>query len=132
MAKTTSIADYQVLLDGNVTLDPGFGKPEDPEMTLDFTVPSDLIKTGGSRRPILAFKARPFEASAFKIFLNHREIVASSLDASHTRIYWEVFSFTTAFPEGASHGNPVPLRILLSEGRLRIADVVLWYQINKP
>jgi hypothetical protein len=132
MANTTSVADYQVLLDQNVTLDTAFGQPEDPEITLNFSVPSDLINSGFSRQPVLAFKARPFEDSSFTIFMNHREIFSTSLDASHTRIFWEVFSFQTAFPDGASFSNPTPVRFLLNSGRLRIADMVLWYQVDRP
>jgi hypothetical protein len=98
MANTTSVADYQVLLDQNVTLDTAFGQPEDPEITLNFSVPSDLINSGFSRQPVLAFKARPFEDSSFTIFMNHREIFSTSLDASHTRISGRCSRFKRHFP----------------------------------
>lgn len=130
MGNTTSIADYQVLRDGDLTLDAGLGGLT--ETTFNFTVPNDFVFTGNSRQPILAFKARPFENSSFKVFLNYREVVSTSLDESHTRAYWEVISATTAFPEGSSFGETVPLRIIINSGRMSISDVVLWYQVNRP
>lgn len=130
MAETTSIADYQVLLDGNVTLDAGLGGIN--EATFNFSVPTDFVMTGNSRQPLLAFKVLPYEDSSFRIYLNYREVVSTSLDASQTRIYWEVISATTAFPEGASFANPAPLRFVVNSGRMRISDVVLWYQVNQP
>jgi hypothetical protein len=34
-------------------------------------------------------------------------------------------------PEGASFQNPVPLRIIAAQGRVRFSDVVVWYQIKR-
>ena len=129
MGKTTSVVDYQVLLDGDITLDASTNLRE---ANFEFTVPTDFVISGGSRQPILAFKARPFENSDFKIWLNNREILSTDLDESHTRIYWEVISASTAFPEGASFNNPAPLRFILTSGRMRISDMVMWYQVDKP
>jgi hypothetical protein len=129
MGKTTSVVDYQVLLDGEITLD---ASTAFRETTFEFTVPSDFVMTSSSRQPILAFKARPFENSDFKVFLNHREVLSTDLDASHTRLYWEVISASTAFPEGASFNNPAPLRFILNSGRMRISDMVIWYQVDRP
>lgn len=129
MASTT-IVDYQVLRDGSFDLDTSAGGSSS-EITLDFHVPSDFAFESGTRKPILAFKVRPREDSNFKVFLNHREIASFNLDQSHTRGYWEAFSATTAFPNGSSFSNPVPLRIFLSDGRIRLSDVIVWYQIKR-
>jgi hypothetical protein len=67
----------------------------------------------------------------FKFFLNAREIANFSLDKSHTRAMWESFSATTAFPNGSSIPKPVPLRLLVSQGKVRFEDVVMWYQIKR-
>ncbi len=129
MAKTTSVADYQVLFAGQKILNANIGTEK--EITFNFTVPSDLIHTGVSRQPIFAFKARPFEDSKIEIILNGTPVVPSvSLDKSLTRIFWEVISFDPAL--SGSHGTTVDFRFLLLEGKLRVSDVVLWYQVNKP
>ena len=129
MASTT-IADYQVLSDGSFTLDTVQGGSPN-EATLNFEVPSDFAFESGVRKPILTFNILPFEDSNFKVFLNHREVASFNFDKSHTRGHQEAFSATTAFPNGSSFSNPVPLRIFLSSGKIRLSDVVVWYQIKR-
>jgi hypothetical protein len=130
MADTTSVADYQVILDQSVTLGPG--TTAGTEKLGSFMVPGDLIHSGFSRNPILAFKVIPFEDSSLTIFINHREIMSANFSPSHTRIFWEVFSFDTAFPEGASFGNPAPVKFLVLDGQLQIGDAIIWYQVDRP
>lgn len=130
MADTTSIADYQVILDKSVTLGPD--STEGTERSGSFTVPGDMIHSGFSRSPILAFKVIPLEDSTLTIFINDREIMSANFSKSHTRIFWEVFSFDTAFPNGASFANPAPVRFLVLNGELNIGDAVIWYQVDQP
>ncbi len=129
MASTT-LADYQVLRDGTITLD---ASTSNRETTFNFTVPSDFAFEEGSRKPILAYKVRVYEDNtAFKVFVNFREVISvSDLDTSHTRGLWEAFSAKTAFPDGSSFSNPVPVRIVVSRGKIRFSDVVLSYQIRR-
>lgn len=129
MASTT-IADYQVLSDGSIVLDTAYGGSPN-ETTLNFEVPSDFAFESGVRKPILTFNILPFEDSSFKVFLNHREIASFNFDKSHTRGHQEAFSATAAFPNGSSFANPAPLRIFLSSGKIRLSDVIVWYQIKR-
>lgn len=127
MASTT-LCDYQVLMGDSFTLD---AATPDRERTLNFEVPSDFEFGTGARRPVLAFKITPLANSRFSIFLNARKLTEPNFNESHTRAYWEAFSAATAFPEGASFSNPVPLRFVLSQGRARFEDVIMWYQIKR-
>lgn len=127
MASTT-LADYQVLTDGSFTLD---ASSSTREKTLSFTVPSDLAIESGSRQPVIAFKVRPDEDSTFKILMNNREVASFNLDKSHTRCYWEPISATTAFPNGSSFSNPVPVKFIVRSGRVLLSDVIVWYQIKR-
>ena len=126
MASNT-YADYQVLLDGEVTLD---SSTNVSDLTLNFTVPSDFWMGDGSRKPILAFKVAPQQDSSFKVSVNFRQVATFNLDKSHTRGLWEAFEAKTAFPEGASFSNPVPVKFFISTGKFTLSDVVLWYQIK--
>lgn len=128
MGTTATLCDYQVLMGGSFTLN---AATPDRERTLNFEVPSDFEFGTGARRPILAFKITPLENSRFSVFLNSRKITEPSFNESHTRGYWEAFSAATPFPEGASFPNPVPLRIVMSQGSARFEDVIMWYQIKR-
>ena len=125
MASTT-IADYQVLVDGTFALG---GNVTDK--TLTFEVPSDFAREAGVRKPILAFKVRPDEDSVLKVSVNHHEIASFDFDRSHTRGYWETWSAKTAFPEGQSFQTQTPVRFFLQAGKVVLSDVVIWYQIQR-
>lgn len=128
MAISTTIVDYQVLTDAPFTLD---ASTNNSEKTLNFEVPPDFAFGTGVRACILSFKVRPMADSVLKFFLNNREVVTESLDKSHTRAWWEVFPASVAFPEGSSFGNPVPLRIICSDGKAALSDLIVWYQIKR-
>lgn len=120
-----TFCDYQVLSDSSFTLD---AATNDNEKTLNFSVPLDFTHGTGVSRPILAFKVAPIQDCLIKFWLNFREIAIFDLDRSHTRGMWEAFSAETAFPDGSSFSNPVPLRIMVTSGKARLEDVVIWYQ----
>jgi hypothetical protein len=125
---STTICDYQVLIDGAFTLD---AATNNRERTLHFEVPDDFAFGTGPRNLILAFKVAPMQDTVFKFLLNEREIASFNLDKSHTRTMWETFPGTTPFPEGASFQNPAPMRLIVSQGKVRFEDVVMWYQIRR-
>lgn len=127
MASTT-LCDYQVLMGGAFTLD---AASTDRERTLNFEVPSDFEFGTGARRPILAFKITPLQNSRFNIHFNARPLIELTFNESHTRAFWEAFSAATPFPEGSSIPKPVPLRIVVAQGRARFEDVIMWYQIKR-
>ena len=129
---TTSVADYQVLLGSQFTLDASKNKTIlAPPDIHTFHVPIDMITTGSSRQPILAFKARPFEDSAFLVTLNGEPLFSATLLAGHTFGYWQVLSNFGAVLAPSSPTES-EFKFILTEGRLRVSDVVLWYQVNKP
>lgn len=63
--------------------------------------------------------------------INEREVASFNLDKSHTRAYYEPISAKEAFPEGASFSNPTSVKFFLASGKVRISDVVIWYQIKR-
>lgn len=126
---STSIVDYQLLIDDSFTLD-----AEDPSAKtreLSFTMPDDFVFSSGSRKPILNFVITTFEDSSFTIFVNGRDVASGNISQGPARSYHEAFSTTTAFPEGTSFSDNVPVRFSISSGRARFSDVVLWYQVRR-
>ena len=126
MGVTRSFADYQVIRDGNITLD---AETPDREIMLRFIVPDNMVKDNSTaRQPILAFKYRPFENSRLKAFINHREILNTSFDVSLTRTYWEAVNLTSALSQFES---PVEVKFSCSNGKIRLADIIIWYQVSQ-
>lgn len=127
---TRSVADYQVLRDSNLVLDSSQGMLAEWSFTIAF--PSDVETSGSSRQPIFAFKALPYRDSDFSLVMNGRSVLSTSLETSHTRMYWEIISWSRIAPSGTSIHDPFDCRLVLTSGRLRIADVVWWYQVRLP
>jgi hypothetical protein len=125
MAKT--VADYQVLFDGGFTLDAA--SPE-RRKELTFILPTDFRIEDGIRKPILAFHARAFQNSRFKVRINARDLGTWNLNADNARGLWDPFNGSTAFPEGSSFPSNVPVEFSIQEGRVKIGQVVIWYQVE--
>ncbi len=127
MASTT-IADYQVLTDSNFTLSTQLNDSDPKSKVLTFKFPSDFNQNQGTaRRPILAFKVRPFLDCDLTVFLDDREIMQTSFDKSHTRGYWEAFT-TQNFQRT---NNQSEVKFIITQGRVRFGDVIIWYQIRR-
>ena len=127
MASTT-LCDYQVLSDRAFTLD---AATNDHEKTLYFQMPPDFHFGTGSRKPVLAFKAAMFNDSTIKVRWNHREVATFSLDKSHTRGIWEAIHAPDAFPNNSCAPGAVPLLFIVTRGKVKFSDVIMWYQINR-
>ncbi|MBW4421171.1 MAG: hypothetical protein KME13_18380 [Myxacorys californica WJT36-NPBG1] len=129
MANSTSLADYQVLSDASFPLT-GTGSNSNQE--LEFGVPDDIVVTGGSRKPVLAFKITTSEATSFRVYLDDITDEAIMFDGSFPAnirtVYWESFNFLPAFNQ---HGNPVTVFFRCSQGACNISDVVIWYQVDR-
>jgi hypothetical protein len=125
---STTLCDCQVLRDSPITLD---AATNNREITLGWVMPDDFEHDDGPRRPVLAFRIHPRQDVRYIIHLNGRQILEHSFDQGNNRGMWEVFPASTPFPEGASIPNPVPLRIIMAEGRGTFSDVVMWYQIRR-
>lgn len=123
MAKT--VADYQVLFDGGFTLDDATPVRE---KELLFSAPEKFLT--GTRKPILAFHARAFKKSRFRVEMNFRDLGTWTLNAENERGLWDPFNWSTAIPEGTSFPKNVPIKFILQEGKVEIGQVVLWYQVE--
>ncbi|MEX2303509.1 MAG: hypothetical protein WD733_21385 [Bryobacterales bacterium] len=120
------IADYAVLRDGTFDLESGAHFELPP-----FFPPADLVPGTGESKAILCYKARPLQQAPFspqvdlKISLKFQllQIETIKIKDDNVRGLWETFS---AAELSQTVGN---VFIFTSEsGRVRISDVVLWYQ----
>lgn len=123
-----TIADYAVLRDGTFDLESG----EELELA-PFFPPDDLVPGTAKAKAILCYKARPLPQAPFspsadlKISLKFQllNIESIKITGDTVRGLWEAFS---ADELSKTVGN---VFIFKSEsGRVRISDVVLWYQRN--
>lgn len=129
---STSITDYQVLQDGNVTLSEPVKEPGHVRhVTWTWQRPDDLHFTSSIvRSPVLSFKVRVFENTPFFIKMNGQVIVSTSLDPDNVKVWWEVIRLSDAFPNGRTNDfENIVLEI--DGGHMRLSDVILWYQINR-
>lgn len=126
---STTLCDYQVLRDSAFTLDASTSTNR--EITLGWVMPDDFEHDDGARSPILAYRVHPRQDCRYSMFFNGRPLFEQSFDQGNNRGMWEVFQASTPFPEGASVPNPVPLRIVIAQGRCTFSDVVVWYQIRR-
>jgi hypothetical protein len=125
---TTTFADYQVLLDGAFTLD---AATPIKEKILHFDMPDDFLITSDKRKPILAFHASPSQETRFKVFINERQILSWHLLADAVKGMWSPVSAAEVFPEGQSFPTSVPVRFLVSEGKIKFEHVLLWFQVRR-
>jgi hypothetical protein len=123
-----TIADYMVLRDGTFDLESGESRELAP-----FFPPDDLVQGSSSANAILCYKARPLPQAPFtpqvdlKITLKFQafEIETVQIQDDTVRGLWEVFP---AAQLSSTVGNVFVFRS--ESGRVRISDVVLWYQRN--
>lgn len=123
-----TIADYTVLSDGTFDLSSGQEKELAP-----FFPPDDLVPGTAKAKAILCYKARPLPQAPFspqvdlKISLKFQNlnIETVTIKDDSVRGLWEAFS---AAELSSTVGN---IFIFKSQsGKVRISDVVLWYQRN--
>jgi hypothetical protein len=128
MTMARSFADYQVLFDGGFTLD---STTPDREKRLSFDLPSNWQIRDDSRKPILAFHAAVTRAAQFKVLINSREVKAWNLAVGFTRGLWDPFNGSLAWPDESRGPDPAPVDFVLTEGKVQIGQVVLWYQVEE-
>lgn len=123
-----TIADYSVLRDGSFDLESGHQRELDP-----WFPPSDLVPGTGTAKAILSYKARPLPQAPFspqvdlKISLKFQglSIETVTIKGDSVRGLWEAFP---ANKLSSTVGNVFIFRS--QSGRVRISDVILWYQRN--
>ncbi len=121
-----TMADYTVLRDGTFDLDSGAHLELAP-----FFPPDDLVPGTGQAKAILCYKARPLAQPPFspqvdlKISLKFQnlQIETIRIKDDNVRGLWEAFS---AAELSQTVGNVFIFTSVT--GRVRISDVVLWYQ----
>lgn len=109
--------------DSSFTLDAGTA---DHERTFDFPIPSGF---SFNQSMILAFIPRVFENAHLRIYVNHNEIYSASLNADNERGMWETFHGNNIIPPNNFPNNSFSIRFIVSTGRIRFRDIVLWHQI---
>lgn len=123
-----TLVDYQVLLDGRLTLsaNPAFAEPQ--LHVLRFTVPEDFaLSTARVRRPVLAFKVWPLEDCDLHLLLNSKDATRVSFKegkAQGCRVVLDLSSVLSGAPD------PISIRFSLQSGHCELADVIMWYKVN--
>ena len=92
-------------------------------------MPTNFKIEDGRRKPILAFHAWPMENSHFKVRINSREVLYS-MQAGDVRGLWDPFPGSTPFPNNATVPNNVPLKFLITQGKVQFGQIVIWYQVE--
>jgi hypothetical protein len=130
-----TVADYAVLRDSSVELSAGESFETSP-----FFRPRNFVAGTSRAKAILAFKAVPLPRSTpTATFAPSVDLRVSRLSAPVQDIYnlhletetvhglWETFA-ATGFGENVG----TVFQFSVSRGRVRIADVILWYQVSVP
>lgn len=128
---STSITDYQVLSAPTFTLDTANASLHEKELSL--VIPDDLVFQGSARKPILAFKITTEQATNLHVWLNlpNFQIITPIDFENGLRIgWWKVVDFTDALSV-AYNPLDVALTFKINQGKCRINDVVMWYQVAK-
>ena len=123
-----SVADYAVLNDGTFDLNSG----QEKELT-PFFPPSGFVKGTNLAKAVLAYKARPLPNAPFspqaelKITMKFQNLSVEQITIRDDTVrgLWEAFS---AAEFSTTVGNVFIFRAV--SGRVRISDVILWYQVQ--
>jgi hypothetical protein len=129
MAKHT-VADYTVIYAGSFLLSQDIDSDGVNRRWKDFNfkLPSNLVLGEDKARLILQFEVEPSERSHMDIFMNNNVISDAGYNKSNTRMCQVIFPFSAAVPERCIKPN-YPLRFKIDGGRMRVKNIVLWYQL---
>jgi hypothetical protein len=119
-----TLADYIVVRDTSFALESG----GDREFAI--LVPDDAVRSGSSKRPVLAFFADPSgDASNLRasVSVNGNEIVNYRYSGGTGRGHWEVFGH-----DGLRVGerNEIRFSVTSGTGTMNFSDIILWLQRN--
>lgn len=120
----TTLADYSVIRDTKFRLQSGEAR------TFTFGMYSDIVGSGGSKRPIISFFADPSGNARnlkYKVFLNGQQIVDYSYTGGVGRAHQEVLQHDNV---NVGETNLMEFRVESGEGSVGFSDVVLWFQRN--
>lgn len=128
-----NLVDYAVLSDGSFEIDSTPANSIPDMKILNFSVPSDFLKGTGSSRPVLAYICNFItDKGSFGIWINPSlPLLQSQRDHTlnwnkpdhHDDGLWECIQ-GTKFPPGKT--SKVVIGCI--KGRVRVRDVVMWYQ----
>ncbi len=117
-----SVADYVVIRDTKFEL------RRDHEQTFTFNVPENIVVSGGSRRPIIAYFADPSGNAKnlrCEIEINDQIVSTYSYSGGVGRGHFEVLRHTNL---NAGDTNTIQFRVESGEGSIGFSDVILWFQ----
>lgn len=123
-----TVADYAVLHDGTFDLNSGEERELQP-----FFPPDGFVRGTNLAKAILAYKARPLQQPPFspqaelRVSMKFQQVTVETVTIRNDTVrgLWEAFS---AADFGETVGNIFIFRSL--SGRVRISDVILWYQLR--
>ena len=119
-----TLADYVVIRDGKFELRPH------QEQTYQFDVDRDIVSSGGSKRPILAFfgdQNGNAKNLMCEIEINDQVVKTYSYSGGVGREHCEVLSHENL---NAGATNTIQFRVESGEGSVGFSDVILWFQRN--
>ena len=120
--KMTTLADYKVVRDTKFNLSSG------RENSFELVLPTDLVRSGNSKRPMISFFADPSgNARALRctIRINGQRVVDYTYSGGVGRQHTEVLRHDQLNP---GETNRITFRVESGSGSVSFSDVVLWYQ----
>jgi hypothetical protein len=120
----TTLADYIVIRDTKFELRPH------QEQTFTFDIYEDIVRSGGSKRPIIAFFADPSGNAKnlrCEFEINDQVIGDYRYSGGVGRGHWEVLRHENL---NAGATNTIQFRVESGEGSVGFSDVILWFQRN--
>ncbi len=120
--EVVSLADYIVIRDDVFSL------RASQERTFAFDVPREIVRSGGSKKPIIAYFADPSnDAKNLKVMveINDRVISDWGYSGGVGRGHWEVLTHENL---NAGVENTIQFRVESGSGSVNISDVILWFQ----
>jgi hypothetical protein len=120
----TTLADYVVIRDTGFELRPS------QEQTYQFDLYEDIVSSGGSKRPILAFFADPSGNAKnlrCEIEINDQVVKTYRYSGGVGREHCEVLKHENL---NAGATNTIQFRVESGDGSVGFSDVILWFQRN--
>lgn len=120
----STVADYVVIRDSSFKLESG------KTLAYTFNLPSDIVVSGSSRRPVVAFVADPSSNANgldCRISLNDVEVVKFKYSGGVSRGHWEVIRHSNL---EVGKENVIQFTVVGGAGSIHFSDIILWFQRN--
>jgi hypothetical protein len=117
-----SLADYVIIRDSKFEL------WKHQEQVFQFDLDGNIVSSGGSKRPIIAFFADPSSNAALltcEIEINDQVVKTYRYSGGVGREHCEVLSHENLIP---GETNRIRFRVVAGDGSVGFSDVILWFQ----